>query len=124
MVVERGYETPMRDKMMTQLREKLTLKSTLRFLAIWFGIAALNWLCFYYLFDVFDKTQMSPAQSQFREYLTLIHMLPMRIIHFVTGTHVFRFSLLIGLVINSLLLSMLLLKIRRVLPGRWKKHTP
>lgn len=75
------------------------MKPLLKFLLISVGFIAINLLCFYVHFAI--KT------------LAVIHMFPMRIIHLITGTHISRFSLLGGLIINSLLFTFLVLKFRK-----------
>lgn len=74
------------------------MKLKIKFLAICIGFIGLNLLFFYLQFA--SKT------------LAEIHMFPMRLIHLITSTHVTSFSLLTGLIINSLLFTFLVLKTR------------
>lgn len=75
------------------------MKLPLKFFLICVGFIAINLLCFYVHFA--------------SKNLADIHMFPMRIVHLITGTHITRFSLLGGLIINSLIFTFLVLKFRK-----------
>ncbi len=85
--------------MQIQHNGEMILQILLKFLAIWVGVIGLNLLCFYFHFVICEA-------------LAGIHMFPIRMINLITGSHISRFSLLSGIIINSLLFTILVLKTR------------